>query len=87
MYKRARELGLELVPAEVGPQLRLQYKDQPIGEMLYIAMEPIAESDSKNTYVFFLTHGASLSLTIMGSIPAVWSNFDGRRRIIFTRQY
>lgn len=56
IYDKAISLGLELCPAEVGPQLRLQYLDQPKDEWLRIAMEPIAVSDG-DLRVFNVGHG------------------------------
>lgn len=45
VYKRARQLGLHLCPAEVGPHMRLNYAEQPWDEYLHIGMEPIFDSN------------------------------------------
>ena len=55
IYDRAEEFGLEVCPPEVGPQLRLQYKDQPMKEGILIGMEPIRLSDG-DLRVFGVAH-------------------------------
>jgi hypothetical protein len=78
---RALELGLELCPAEVGPQLRLQYPDQPHNETLTIAMEVIRGSDGE-PYIFRVWHGKGgrwLS-SYFGDPGIFWS---GRSRFVF----
>ena len=56
IYAKAKQLGLELCPAEVGPQYRLQYTDQPTNEYLYIGMKQIADSNG-DPDVFELKRG------------------------------
>ncbi len=51
VFAGAAWLGFKKCPPEVGPQLRIQYPDQPMDDRLLIGMEPIAGSDG-DLYVF-----------------------------------
>jgi hypothetical protein len=62
IYSRAEKLGLSLVPAEVGPELRLQYLDQPIGEFLHVGMKPITTWNGDPVIFVIANGGAGLIL-------------------------
>lgn len=69
IYSRALELGLQKCPGEVGPALREQYPDQPLGEWVYIGMEPITYSDGES-YLFSVgCNPSGLMLTVETGRP------------------
>lgn len=65
IYARAKELGLELVPAEAGVHYRLKYKDQPFNEWLYMGMKPITDR-----------HGYPYVLGLFRCEDGLWLNVD-----------
>jgi hypothetical protein len=44
IYERAQILGLELCPADTGPNYRLKYRNQPLNEWIYMGMKQITDS-------------------------------------------
>jgi len=62
IYARAQQMGFELAAAEIAPQLRLQYFDQPIGEYLIIGMEPIKTWKGEPVILTVANGGAGLIL-------------------------
>ena len=84
IYMRALKLGLELCPNETGPQLRLQYQDQPRGEWLPIGMEPIRYSNGYLS-IFGVGHddGGLWLYGSYGSPVDLWHSSD---RFVFCRR-
>lgn len=83
--KRAKELGLELCPAELGPQLRLQYENQPEGEWILIAMEPVASSSGPRLFTVALgNNDLWLSSRNVASDYDFWNN-DNRFVFVLSR--
>ena len=85
IYDRAKELGLDLVPAEAGPQLRRQYANQPMNEWMVMAMEPVAASDG-NPRVFYVVRRADGQWldTYYGNPGSLW--FPENRWVFARRQ-
>jgi hypothetical protein len=74
IYARALRLGLEPCNTEDGPNLRVQYTDQPKGERLRICSKPIFNS-SRRLRVFLVEHAGS-KLYLKGFFAApddLWS--------------
>jgi hypothetical protein len=80
---RAARLGLLLCPAEVGPQLRLQYPDQRVGEFLHIAMEPIVTDRGKR--VGFIVGNGGARLLLIGSDARPDRILPAMVRLVFVR--
>jgi hypothetical protein len=83
IYARAKQLGFQLSPAEVGPQLRLQYLDQPVGEFLRIAMEPITAYGGEIVDLTVGNGGAGLLL--VGGIGGYGLVMQPATRFVFVR--
>lgn len=85
VYARARQLGFELAAAEVGPQLRIQYLDQPIGEFLIIGMEPIKTWSGEPMVLNVANGGAGLIL--IGQDGKAASEIHVTSRFVFARSH
>jgi hypothetical protein len=83
VYARARNFGFELAAAEVGPQLRIQYFDQPMGEFLIIGMEPIKTWSGEPTILNVANGGAGLIL--IGQDGRAEAEIPVTSRIVFER--
>lgn len=85
VYARARQLGFELAAAEVGPQLRIQYFDQPLGEFLIIGMEPINTWSGEPVILNVANGGAGLIL--IGQDGRAEADIPVTSRFIFARSH
>jgi hypothetical protein len=83
IYARAQQLGFGLAAAEVAPQLRLQYFDQPIGEFLIIGMEPIKTWNGEPVILNVANGGAGLIL--IGQDGSADAEIPVASRFLFVR--
>jgi hypothetical protein len=79
---RAQQFGFGLAAAEVAPQLRLQYFDQPMGEFL-IGMEPIRTWKGEPVILSVANGGAGLVL--IGRDGSADAEIPVASRFVFVR--
>jgi hypothetical protein len=82
IYARAQQLGFGLAAAEVAPQLRLQYFDQPLGDFL-IAMEPI--KTWKGDPIILTVANGGAGLTLIGRDGSADAQIPVSSRLLFVR--
>ena len=85
VYARARQLGFEIAAAEIGPQLRIQYLDQPMGEFLTIGMEPIRTWGGELVILNVANGGAGLIL--IGQDGRAGAEIPAATRFVFARPH
>ncbi|MCC6639265.1 hypothetical protein IT409_01755, partial [Candidatus Falkowbacteria bacterium] len=82
VFERAVELGLQLCPAEIGPELRIKYQNQKEGEDVYVGMMPIRIGYGQDALVFSVDRRHQKSLLSIG-----YFSFDFRwhmnHRVVF----
>ncbi len=83
IYERGQRLGFRLAAAEIGPQLRIQYFDQPTGEFLNIAMEPIKTWHGEPVILVVANGGSGLLL--LGEHASADTQFHSASRFVFVR--
>jgi len=83
IYSRAEKLGLGLAPAEVGPALRLQYFDQPIGEFLHVGMKPI--TTWQGDPVIFVVANGGAGLILIGQNDSADTQMHASSNFLFVR--
>jgi hypothetical protein len=94
VYKRASQVGLELCSAEVGLQLRLDYRDQPLGDALHVAMPPVATYDGGLKILALMNIGSGLALIASDGhpdfvVPQVFRfvfNVSARKQLEFVKR-
>lgn len=79
--KSVLSLGWQLCQPEDGPQLRLQYPEQPPGEWIFLAMEPIADENSNPT-IFTITHYTG-NKRLGGRIMRPESSLSSKAQLVF----
>lgn len=77
------ERGYRLCSPNVGPQLRIQYKDQLLGERVYVAMSPLRDSYDYN-FVFDVEHTED-GLCLGAHYTSLDAVYDPKSRFAFCR--
>lgn len=81
IHAHATEVGLDLCPPDVGPQLRLQYPDQKLGEYLLIGMAPLPTANGSDAC--FLVGNGGAGLFIIGRSAGADLTVPSRARFVF----
>lgn len=83
IHAHAVDLGLELCAPEVGPQLRLQYPDQKLGEYLLIGMAPLPTADGSQAC--FVVGNGGAGLFVIGRLAGPNLIIPSSARFVFVR--